>query len=312
MSKKYVRPAEYIVPLNINGLEGRMLNLGGRNKNNRSELMLVYDLNSNLERWWGLVVALSRYGNVTMADLPGFGGMDSFYTIGSKPTIDNLADYLASFVKLRYRRKKLSIVAIGFGFCVVTRMLQRNPELKSKVSLVACINGYAHKDDFIPSGPNQRLKTISYRVGASLLIINILKLVMNNPVALNLRFRPAVSSNNIRKIADEQFITKFRIDLAKENDLRTKIYLAWELLNLDNCDRSVALPLWHITLGHPREVNPKLVEQHLRVIFRDYTHLPSKLIRTLPLVLNDEKMAIKFIPARLRRELKKPANGNKP
>ena len=75
-----------------------------------------------LERWWGLVQNFNEYGAVTMPDLPGFGGMDSFYTIGRRPTIDAFADYLAAFIKLRYKRKRITIVGISFGFLVATRM----------------------------------------------------------------------------------------------------------------------------------------------------------------------------------------------
>src|SRR3954470_17459407 len=134
-------PADYIVPLNINRLDGRMLRLpakSARQAKNR-EILFVYGLHSSLERWWGLTQVLSRYGNVTMPDLPGFGGMDSFYKIGKKPTLDNMADYLAAFIKLRYKNKKLIIAGMSFGFVIATRLLQRYPELTKKVALLVSI-----------------------------------------------------------------------------------------------------------------------------------------------------------------------------
>src|SRR5271163_1947401 len=132
MSKKFVNPADFIMPININGMDGRMLRVNSQNRHNRREILFIYDLHSNLEKWWGLAVALKSYANVMMIDLPGLGGMDSFYSIGRKPTIDNMADYVAAFVKLKYKRKQLSIMGVGFGFAVVTRMLQRNPDLLPK------------------------------------------------------------------------------------------------------------------------------------------------------------------------------------
>src|SRR5581483_611837 len=111
--------ADYIVPLNINKLEGRMLYAPSTSSAQRN-ILLVYGHHAMLERWWSLVQNLTEYGNVTMPDLPGFGGMDSFYKIGRKPTIDDFADYLAAFIKLRFRRKRITIVAISFGFIVVT------------------------------------------------------------------------------------------------------------------------------------------------------------------------------------------------
>src|SRR5689334_19455199 len=128
-------PADFIVPLNINGLEGRMLHMPAAKKGRNREILLIYGHHAMLERWWGLVQNLNDYGTVTMPDLPGFGGMDSFAKIGRKPTIDAFADYMAAFIKLRYKRKRVTMVAISFGFVVATRMLQRYPELTKKVDL---------------------------------------------------------------------------------------------------------------------------------------------------------------------------------
>src|SRR5437899_499489 len=90
---------DYIVPLNINGMEGRMLHLPAPKSRQDCHILYIYGHHSSLERWWGLAQAFNEFGEVTAPDLPGFGGMDSFYTIGKKPDLDNMADYLASFVK---------------------------------------------------------------------------------------------------------------------------------------------------------------------------------------------------------------------
>src|SRR5579864_1785028 len=125
--------ADYILPLNVNGLHGRMLRAPATTKKyRRREILLIYGHHAMLERWWSLVQNLEKYGNITMPDMPGFGGMESFAKIGTKPTIDAHADYLAAFIKLRYRQKRLTIYAVSYGFIVVTRMLQRYPELAQK------------------------------------------------------------------------------------------------------------------------------------------------------------------------------------
>ena len=93
-------PAENVVALNMNGLRGRMLSLPAK-KNKKREIMLVYGHHSSLERMYGLAEVLNDYGSVTLPDLPGFGGMDSFYKIHEKPDMDTMADYLATFVKMR-------------------------------------------------------------------------------------------------------------------------------------------------------------------------------------------------------------------
>ena len=140
--------ADCIEPLYINGMRGRLLRAPATAAKKR-EMLLIYGHHALLERWWGLVENLQEYGNVTMPDLPGFGGMDSFFAIGKAPTIDNYADYLAAFVKMRYRRKRVTVIGISFGFVVITRMLQRYPELTKKVDLVVSMVGFMHRDDFL-------------------------------------------------------------------------------------------------------------------------------------------------------------------
>jgi len=81
-----------------------------------------------------ILVGLSQYGNVTMPDLPGFGGMQSIFRVNEKPTVDNLAGYLASFIKFKYKRRRITIFAADLGFVVVTRMLQQYPEIARKLN----------------------------------------------------------------------------------------------------------------------------------------------------------------------------------
>jgi pimeloyl-ACP methyl ester carboxylesterase len=307
MSKRFVNPAEFIMPININGMDGRMLRVDSHNRHNRREILVIYDMQSNLEKWWGLAVALKSYANVTLIDLPGLGGMDSFYSIGRKPNLDNMADYIASFIKLKYKRKSLSIIAIGFGFTLVTRMLQNNPDIENKVHSVICINGYSHKDDFNIKNSDRRIMKVYSFICSTKPVSDILRLTLNNTPMLKLKY-PLSKIKGTRKGPSKEFIRQFKIDLVKATDLRTKMHLNLELLNLDNCKIRINKPLWHITTSNSdQNVDLKLVEQHFRVIFDSYHHLPTKISGAMPLVMNDEKVAIKYLPAKVRRLLKTQA-----
>ena len=125
-------PREYVVSLNMNGLRGRMLRMPAK-KSKKREILLVYGHHSSLERMYSLAEVLNDYGAVTLPDLPGFGGMNSFYKLGEKPDMDTMADYLASVVKLRYKSRRITIVGVSYGFTVVTRMLQLYPDIAKKV-----------------------------------------------------------------------------------------------------------------------------------------------------------------------------------
>jgi pimeloyl-ACP methyl ester carboxylesterase len=113
---------KHIAPLHVNGLNGRLLRLPAPKNKNR-EILLLYGHHSSLERMSGFAEVMNRYGAVTMPDLPGFGGMDSFYKIGEKPTLDNYADYLASIIKLRYKRRRVTIVGMSFAFPIILPFL---------------------------------------------------------------------------------------------------------------------------------------------------------------------------------------------
>lgn len=307
MSKRFVNPADYIMPLNINGMEGRLLRIEAHNRHNKREILVIYDLESNLEKWWGLAVALKNYANVTMIDLPGLGGMDSFYSIGLRPTLDNMADYIASVIKLKYKRKNLSIIGIGFGFVLVTRMLQRNLEIASKVNMLISLNSYAHKDDFKLQDLDRHLMMLYSFLASIKPVADILKLTMFNSLMLRARF-PISKIKASRGGPSKEFIRRFKIDLIKATDLRTRMYLTYQLFKLDNCTSRVNQTLWHITSSNSDvSVDQKLVEQHFSIIFDKYIHLPTKIGGVMPLVLNDDRLARKYLPAKIRRQLKSQA-----
>ncbi|MGC1177363.1 MAG: alpha/beta hydrolase [Candidatus Saccharimonadales bacterium] len=301
-------PADYIVPLNINGLEGRML-YAPAPRGKTKEILFIYGHHSSLERWWGLTQVLNRYAAVTMPDLPGFGGMDSFYKIGKQPTIDNLADYLAAFIKLRFKRKKIIIVGMSFGFVVATRMLQRYPELTKKVDMCVSIAGFAHKDDFTFSKPRWAM----YRYGAGFYTHRLpalfFRYICLSPIVLKNVYRHTHNAKDkFKGVADDELeqITQFEIHLWHCNDVRTYMKTTVEFLTLDNCDRRVELPVHHVAIKADRYFDAHIVEQHLRVIFSDFHLLATLQVGNhAPSIIADAKAAAPYIPLKLRRLLAK-------
>lgn len=307
MANQKRNPADYIVPLSINGLEGRLLHMP-HTEGKRRELLFVYGHHSTLERWWGVMEVLSEYGNVTMPDLPGFGGMDSFYKIGKKPTIDNFADYLATFIKWRYRRKKLVIVGLSFGFVIATRMLQRYPELTSKVELLISIVGFAHYQDFIFS----RKRLLFYRAATQILAHNPVAWIFRHTALTAPVLRLAYARTHTARHKFKQVSTKaefnaqmdIEIQLWHVNDVRTQWSTAWQFFHLDNCKVHVDLPVWHVSTAEDHFFNHTVVEQHMRVIFSDFHDAPTTMSQHAPSVIADAEMAAPFIPASLIKALK--------
>lgn len=300
-------PADYIVPLNMNGLDGRMLRLPAP-KAKKREILLVYGHHAMIERWWGLIQNFNELGAVTMPDLPGFGGMDSFHKIGRRPTIDAYADYLAAFVKLRYRRKRVTIAAVSFGFVVVTRMLQRYPELVKKVDVLISIVGFMHKDDFLFSKHQRSVYRRVTRVFATRPVAILIRYVgLNKFVIKNLSKVLPNSKRRFIEVTSEEFdnTMDFEVQLWQANDVRTHWLTTSEFLNVDNCTRKIDLPVYHVISTNEHYFDNEVVKQHMLVVFSEYRSYIAKSKAHTPSILADKAATKPFVPAALRRALSK-------
>jgi pimeloyl-ACP methyl ester carboxylesterase len=301
--------ADFIVPLNMNGLQGRMLRLPAAKSDNKRELLIVYGHHAKLERWWGLIQNFNEFGNVTMPDLPGFGGMDSFYKIGQKPSIDNLADYLASFIKLRYKRRRLTIVGISFGFVIATRMLQRYPELAKRVDMVISCVGFAHHDDFTFSKPRMHFYRTLVRLISLPGITPIFRVLCLNNFVLRYAYTHTHNAKHKFEAAAADSLDTFNavmeveIELWRINDLKTHMFTTNEFLHLDNCKQQVNVPVVNVATKGDYYFDARVVEQHLRIIFNDYTGMELDLSTHAPSVVATKREAAVFIPKQLRKML---------
>lgn len=299
--------ADYIVPLYMNGLQGRMLHMPAP-KGKKREVLFIYGHHSTLERWWGVVQDLNQYGAVTMPDLPGFGGMESFYKIGEQATIDNLADYLAAFIKMRYKRKRVTVAGLSFGFVIVTRMLQRYPDLTKNIDMLVSVVGFSHHDDFTFSKP----RLFMYRWGAAFFTHRLPAIFFRNVFLHPWVLRSAYShTRNARQKfqdlnrAEHKKIMNFEIYLWHVNDVRTRWRTVVEFLTLDNCHKQVNLPVYHITVKNDRYFDRFRVEQHMKIIFSKFTEMVSDMDSHAPSVIADAVTAAPLLPPKLRKILAK-------
>jgi len=298
-------PDSFIVPLNMNGLQGRMLYLSGNARNNK-EILCVYGQHTSIEQWISLVQVLHRYGSVTMPDLPGFGGMDPMYKLDRKPTLNHLADYLAAFIKLRYKRRRITIIAIGYGLLIVTRMLQQYPDLAKRVDLIVSIGGFARHDDVKLS----RLERITLRISAGLLSNKIIawswRLVMLHPFFLKewYSYSQNYEMNTTRDAESFSAFIAMQTKLWQQNDLRTRARSIREVLLLDNCQVRVNAPVWHVSGAHARLVNEQLAEQHLQVVFTEYHQTKTNAQLDDIVQLSNPTYAAKLLPLKIRQQLR--------
>ncbi len=295
----------HIQPLNINGLRGRMLRIPAA-KNMKKEILLLYGHHASIERQYGLAEELSKYGNVTMPDFPGFGGMDSFYKIGMKPTLDTMADYLATFVKMRYKRKKVTVIAMSLGFVITTRMLQKYPELTDKVEVLVSLVGFTRNDDMKIKKSVRNLYLIVSRFFRHKITSALFYNVILHPAIIRLFY--AKTPNAKHKFAhlsrdDFKRGIEFEIFLWRSNEVRTYMEMAIAMLTFDNCTAQIKLPVHHVSVANDQYFDNAVVEQHMRVIFTDFTEFKAVLPNHAPSVVATAEEAAPFIPKKLRKLL---------
>lgn len=299
-------PSDYVLPLYINGLEGRMLKAKSTNKNKKNEILLIYGHHATLERWWGLVENLRAYGNVTMPDLPGFGGMDSFNRIDYPINIDSYADYLAAYVKLTYKQKKIIIVGISFGFVIATRMLQRYPILQSKVKLVVSLMGFTHKDDFVYSYRRRQVFLYATKILGTRPVSMVLKHLIIRKALISYLYKTMPNSKQKFIEASDDEISNtlaYEIKAWRLNDVRTHWITCSQFFTLDNCRSRINLPLKHVRAKEDSYFDQDITRQHMQIAYKKYNEYVAESKAHTPSVLADKKAAAVMLPRSLRRVL---------
>lgn len=296
-----------ITPVEINGLKGRMVSLVP-SKNKNREILLLYGHHSSLERMSGIAENLNDFGRVTIPDLPGFGGMDSFYKIGLEPTIDNYADYLASFIKLKFKNKRFALISMSYSFLVVTKMLQKYPDIAKQVDLVVSSVGFVHYDDFrVP-----KYQIFGLKIMASVLQYNPFAWIarhtlFSEPVVRTFYKYIGVKHTKMQdagsnKVKDKRI--KSEVILWEINDVRTRMKTMYDCFNVDLLDKQVDLPVHHVYVEDDRFFNNRIVEQHMRIIYKDFIGLKTDIIGHMPSIVATKEDADAFIPKELKKLLK--------
>lgn len=269
----------YISPLTVNKLRGRLLHMPGPAAD-APEVLFIYGHHSNLERWQGIMQLINQRAAVTMPDLPGFGGMDSLYSIGKPATLDNLADYLADFIRQRYKPgDRFTVVGMSLGFVIVTRMLQRHPELTAHVKKLISLFGFSHKDDFILPPNRRNFFLWGSRVFALPVMSGMYRALFLNKFVLSRAYHKTPNAREKFKNTtptEAQENMAFEIKLWQESDLRTYMKTGSEFLTLDNTKTHVGLPVYHVAVAADRYFNNERVRRHFEQIFLKF-HLLAEL-----------------------------------
>lgn len=301
-------PAKYLSGLHINGMHGRVLSIPAKKKASSGKtVLLVYGHHSSIERMYSVASYLANYANIVMPDLPGFGGMDSFYVINKQPSLDNMADYLATFIKMKFKQRPIAICGMSYGFLVVTKMLQKYPDLQNQVQLLVSLVGFTHQDDFKFSTKNYRLllygsKFFSYRPTALfakyvLFTRPIITFTYTLQAHKNVKMTDASKSERTRRI-------QFEVYLWQCNDARTYFATSHSFLRANVTNNKIGLPVHHVGVRRDQYFDKRAVRRHLKIIFTGVTVYTAALPNHAPTVVSNEAEAANLIPKELQRILR--------
>lgn len=303
----------YISPYDWRGLRGRLLHIPGVH-GHRQHIILVYGQHASLERLQTLAEALRRYGQVWLPDLPGFGGMDSFYKIGLEASVDNYADYLHDFIVRHIKDEPFVIIGMSYGFANVTRMYQKYPGLQKQTKLLISFVGFTGARDFkitpLPRKLAIHAGTIASKgkYGAALLQLMLRSIFIKwfYTIDWKKRYTADPASQLAMQTAIQQQLTLWRI-----NDCRTHASTAYDFLfRLDLTGVKLQLPVHHLGVTYDHFFDHGIVVKHMKEIYdKVYTytldlenHTPSQNTPAAEILL--------MLPPELQSKLTKLANGS--
>ena len=210
-----------------------------------------------------------------MPDLPGFGGMDSFYTIGKEPSLDNYADFLYSFMKSRKLTKDVTLVSMSFGSTIVTRMLQKYPDAIDFLADNVAIVGFGKHSDFTTSPLTKRIFIGLSRMFKTRLGSAIISTLVFNPISLRIMFSIFRLFNPKYKntLGEERKAgIRMELDLWQKNDTRTKFY-TYELIfrfDLTRMSNPIHMPVYNMYTQNDQYFDEKRVADTFKALYSEY------------------------------------------
>ncbi len=270
--------AGMVSPLTTGGLRGRMLVHPSRQPDGRGRtIVFVYGIHASLERFYGVIHFFARFGRVVAPDLPGFGGMEPFYEAGRKPGLDAYGDYLAEFISQEVPEGHLTLIGLSYGFAVITRMLQRHPELHSRVKLNLSVVGLALGEDLAMPTAVRRLGVVMFWLGKRRPLSGLVQFVMTRRWLLTLSYGPKHPKMLALTPEERPEFIAFEAYLWRCNDMRTYCTCLEELFRLHATGPRVPLTADHIETANDHWLNVERARRHIQAQYAHVTVHQSKL-----------------------------------
>jgi pimeloyl-ACP methyl ester carboxylesterase len=263
------------------------------------QILFVYGSHSSLERIAAVCEVLSDYGRVVAPDLPGLGGMDSLYKIGRRASFDEMADYLAWFVR-KNLTGQFDVVGMSMGFAIVSRMLTRHPDLTAQVGRLISYVGLADRTDFRMKPIWRHLMVAVSWLGERGWMAWLMRHTFCTRPILRLIY--GHTKNQKFQGVDFDKTLDAEVKLWQINDVKTYCRTARDMFQLRARGR-VALPVVHIAVRGDRYFDNALVRKHLGEIYSSVEIVEQAGLHA-PSVIAGRAEAAKLLPTAVLKLLK--------
>ncbi len=197
---------------------------------------------------------------------------------------------------------------MSYSFLIVTRMLQKYPDIAKQVDLLVSSVGFVHYDDFrVPKYQIAGLKAMSWVLQRNPFAYFARHTVFNEFSVKNFYKYFGAKHSKMQDAGNEKVKEKrirSEVILWEINDMRTRMKTMYDCFRVDLLDRQVDLPVYHIYVEDDRFFNNRIVEQHMRIIFKDFIGIKTDIVGHMPSIVATKQDADVFIPKELKKLLK--------
>lgn len=269
-------PDSEISQLEIFGLKGRLLRLKSKSPKHKQKIVLLSGLHTRHERMYGVADFLSRYGEVYAPDLPGFGGMDSFFSVNRQASADDYAEYIKDFLEKYDLTSGVTIIPNSVASQFFIRMLHNYPETRTWFKKSVGLMAFADDNNFNIPWVKQTGIDILVGAGRHKLGANLLSRTLLSKSFLEFVMKGLVLLRPKMKVGDKQRrreAIEMEVLLWTENDKRTHGVTAYDMFRRRCSDwftEPMDMTFYNIATKKDQYFDHQKVTGSMRKIFSDY------------------------------------------
>lgn len=303
-----------IKPYVFKGLEGRYIHVKAKDSRKKRVFLVIYGQHASIERCLPLLDALSRFGEVYLADAPGFGGMDPAYKARRKPTLTFFAENIKNvFDTILPKNKKITVFSVSFGFQQITRFLYEYPEYKGRIEDLVSFVGLASYRNFrISRTLETSLKHLTGS-GKTYLGAKIYQgLIFQHPIFVRKYYERMTKKQPKFKNLNKEEASAYAREQAwlwQINERRTHAHTANDFLfRTDLTNLKIDMPVTHVGVPNDHFLDNKQVVDDLHQIYSSVIAYDLDLPGHSPISLDSPEEVLELFPKTFADKLKKSDN----